>query len=114
MSLPCRYLPYIIPFMYVQKWYEDAIKKGTRAAKLVEQIDKHTVGLLKERKSSSYNAWDQLAMAIVVDPDVVTRSEEVYAFIELHGLFTRGQMVVDWNDKQKKYQDIALTAFTAV
>jgi inosine-uridine nucleoside N-ribohydrolase len=65
-------------------------------------------------------------MAIVVDPAIVVEAKEQYATVELHGHVTRGQMVVDWNHKlkktpnvriltridQKRYENVALTAFS--
>ena len=39
---------------------------------------------------------DPLALAVVVEPDIVERSETRYVEIELAGQFTRGQTVIDW------------------
>lgn len=39
---------------------------------------------------------DPLALALVLEPDIVQRSETRYVEIELAGQLTRGQTVVDW------------------
>jgi len=41
-------------------------------------------------------AADALAMAVAIDPSLVTRSEERHVAIELDGRLTRGATVVDW------------------
>jgi inosine-uridine nucleoside N-ribohydrolase len=45
-----------------------------------------------------FGAWcrcDPLAAAILLEPQVATQLREVYVSVELHGLNTRGAMVVD-------------------
>ena len=39
---------------------------------------------------------DPLALAVVLEPEIVTRAETRYVEIELAGQFTRGQTVIDW------------------
>jgi purine nucleosidase len=46
----------------------------------------------------SLSAPDLLALAIALEPNLVTRAEPRYIEIELAGRFTRGQTVVDWYD----------------
>ena len=41
-------------------------------------------------------AADALAMAVAIDPSIVTGSEERHAAVELDGRLTRGATVVDW------------------
>jgi purine nucleosidase len=41
---------------------------------------------------------DPLAMAIALEPDIVTRAEARFVEVELDGEQTRGQVVVDWFD----------------
>ena len=41
-------------------------------------------------------AADALALAVALDPDIVTRSERRHVAIELDGRLTRGATVVDW------------------
>ena len=39
---------------------------------------------------------DPVAMAVAVEPGIVTRSERRHVTVELHGRHTRGQTTVDW------------------
>jgi len=39
---------------------------------------------------------DPLAMAVALEPDIVTRAEKRHVAVELTGMYTRGQTTVDW------------------
>lgn len=45
-------------------------------------------------------AADALAMAVAIDPTIVTRSERRSVAVELDGRLTRGATVVDWANRQ--------------
>jgi len=47
-------------------------------------------------------AADALAMAVAIEPGIVKHSEKSFAFIELAGLHTRGQLCIDWMGTLKK------------
>lgn len=49
-----------------------------------------------KKEDRKYEMADEMAMACALDNDVITKSHDVYATVELHGHMTRGQMVVDW------------------
>lgn len=55
-------------------------------------------------------AADPLAMAVVLEPEIVQHAEEHYATVELAGYHTRGQTTVDWRDRsdQRKNAKIVL------
>ena len=40
---------------------------------------------------------DVLAVAVAVDPMLITKYHDVYATVELQGKYTKGQVVIDWN-----------------
>ena len=42
-------------------------------------------------------APDGLAMAVAIEPSIVTKSQKCYVQIERMGKYTRGQSIVDWN-----------------
>lgn len=42
-------------------------------------------------------AADLLAMAVAIEPDIVTKSQKRHVQVELGGKFSRGQTIVDWN-----------------
>lgn len=47
-------------------------------------------------------AADALAMAVAIDPSIVTRSEARHVAVELDGRLTRGATVVDWAGRLKQ------------
>lgn len=47
-------------------------------------------------------AADALAMAVAIDPGMVTRSERRHVAVELDGRLTRGATVVDWAGRLKR------------
>ena len=62
----------------------------------------------REVGESLYPCWDQLAMAAAINPDIVTKSELVYATVETQGLITRGQMVTDPRGKLGKAPNVKI------
>ena len=44
-------------------------------------------------------AADPLAMAVAIEPSIVTSSETHHVRVELNGRHTRGQTIVDWKDR---------------
>jgi purine nucleosidase len=42
---------------------------------------------------------DALALAVMLEPDIVQRAERRHVAVELHGRLTRGQTVVDWTER---------------
>jgi inosine-uridine nucleoside N-ribohydrolase len=58
-----------------------------------------------------HGAWcrcDPLAAAILLEPKVATQVRKVYASVELHGLNTRGAMVVDHLQKLGRRPNITI------
>jgi len=53
----------------------------------------------RKRERRGIIAADALAMAVAIDPSVVTRSEHRWVGVELDGHLTRGATVVDWGDR---------------
>lgn len=47
-------------------------------------------------------AADPLALAVLLEPDIVTSAEQHHMAIEMSGAETRGQTVVDWRDRLGK------------
>jgi len=74
----------------------------------MRDLDHNAVAFLKSRGVSGYIFWDQLAIAVLLEPSTVKEAAEVYANVELHGNLTRGQMVIDWQNYLKKPANIRL------
>jgi purine nucleosidase len=66
-------------------------------ARFYRRITERQPGLVREHFGlSGIFAADPLAMAVAVEPDIVTRSERRRVTVELAGRHTRGQTTVDW------------------
>jgi len=62
-------------------------------------IDAHSVKYAKDvKKYATFVPADEACMACVNSDDVITKCVHVYATVELHGTYTRAQMVVDWGE----------------
>ena len=58
-----------------------------------------------------YDVWarcDPLAAAILLVPEVATEVKKVHVTVELHGIKTRGAMVVDHLEKMKLKPNVTL------
>ena len=70
---------------------------GTLRAKFFHDTNQKLLSFVRERMGQDLLfAPDGLALAVAVEPGIVTKSEKKYVSIELHGSQTRGQTVVDW------------------
>jgi purine nucleosidase len=75
----------------------------TPRAKFFHDTSQKLLGFTKERWGQDILfAPDGLALAVAVEPGIVTKSEKKYVSIELHGSHTRGQTVVDWYGQTQK------------
>ena len=76
---------------------------GTPRAKFFHDTNQKILGFIKERLGQDILfAPDGLAMAVAIEPGIVRKSEKKHVSIELHGLQTRGQTVVDWYGRTQK------------
>ncbi len=98
-----------LPFSH-KDWYFEFVGHDTPKAQLVKDIELKMV----QRVFSSgrhtqvdYITADQLAMAILLSDDVITRSEELYCKVETTG-YSSGMMVVDWRGAMKKTHNVKL------
>jgi len=70
---------------------------GTPRSKFFHDTNQKILTFIRERLGQDMLfAPDGLALAVAVEPGIVTKSEKKYVSIELHGSHTRGQTVVDW------------------
>lgn len=83
------------------EWYQQKVLASN-------SIKANFIGKLFEKRNEwfkqiphvfkGFMACDLLAMACVVDPEIITETAKHYATVELNGLNTRGQLVVDWRE----------------
>lgn len=76
----------------------DDLARGTskRAALFRATIQKRLVE--RARGQQVIHEPDSLALAVVLEPEIVRQAEARYVEIELAGQMTRGQTVIDWYD----------------
>ncbi len=69
----------------------------TPRSDFLEKTTQKTLGFLKNVLNGSMSfAADPLAMAVLMEPEIVQESEEKYVQIERFGSLSRGMTVVDW------------------
>ncbi|MEO7431528.1 MAG: nucleoside hydrolase [Dokdonella sp.] len=79
--------------------FDDLLGSGDARARFYTAISRkaHAFSLSHER--SGMILADALAMAVALDPAIVTRSERHHVAIEMSGHLTRGATVVDWDNR---------------
>ncbi len=72
-------------------------------SKFFQEVSAFSINWMRESRGRSelYGA-DPQAMAVAIEPDIVTRSETHYLVVATEGEYTRGQTVVDWQDRTGK------------
>ena len=84
-----------IAFERMQAWLDAANPR----ARFYTSISRKTHAWSRERGRPNVLVADALAMAVALQPDIVTRAEERHVAIELTGTHTRGATVVDWESR---------------
>ena len=69
---------------------------GDARARFFGQVFGTARAFNKEHDRHGVIAADALAMAVAIDPSIVTRAERRHVAVELDGRLTRGATVVDW------------------
>jgi purine nucleosidase len=82
-----------LEFAAVERW----LGAGNAQAAFFDTISRKTRAWTRERGRPQLLVADALAMAVALQPDIVTRAEERHVAIELTGTLTRGATVVDWD-----------------
>ena len=80
-----------------QEWYATYISHDTKTGRFVAETDKVMVKNSKEFNAQVYWTWDQLAMAVVLNKDIIMETKQAEATVDLHDMDKRGMMIVDWN-----------------
>lgn len=89
-------------------WYDKWAGIDTKLGRFNKEITQHSVSVLKKRYRNAYRSCDLLAMATVVNSAVIKETVDTHATVELSGMITRGQMVVDWKGFLKKPNNVTL------
>ena len=79
--------------------FEAMLAHGGASAAFYAAISRKAHAFNRVRKRGGIVAADALAMAVALDPTIVTRAEERRVAIEISGALTRGATVVDWEGR---------------
>ena len=85
---------------FAEAEFDRWLAAGDRRAELFARISGKARRYNTERERSGVIAADALAMAVALDPGLVTRAEQQHVGIELDGRLSRGMTVVDWEHRQ--------------
>jgi purine nucleosidase len=80
-------------------WFDAMLAKGDARARFYAAISRKTRAFNRTRGRPGVVAADALAMAVALDPGIVTRTEKRHIAIEMTGVSTRGATVVDWDNR---------------
>ena len=94
----------------MQEWYERFINTDTALGRFFKKIEAKTLATYYSDSKffGSYVTCDPLAIAIVIDPDLITSGQRLYCDVELTGELTRGQTVVDWKGSTNESENVFL------
>lgn len=84
-----------LDFAKVERWLQAADPR----ARFFGAISRRTRAWTREHGRPLLMVADALAMAVAVDPGIVTACEQHHVAIECAGALTRGATVVDWEDR---------------
>jgi purine nucleosidase len=79
--------------------FESMLAEGDERARFYAAISRKTRAFNRARGRPGVVAADALAMAVALDPSIVTASETRRVAVETAGERTRGATVVDWEDR---------------
>jgi purine nucleosidase len=77
-------------------WYTSWCNAGTERSTLVRKISERFTHELKSRGITKYALPDPLAMAVMLEPDLVEQCNDYFTAMELGGTYARGQLMVDY------------------
>jgi len=81
------------------EWFEATLSKGDARARFYDAISRKTRAFNRARGRPGVVAADALAMAVALDPGIVTKAETRHVAVETTGALTRGATVVDWEGR---------------
>lgn len=77
-------------------WCTEWVNMNTHKSRMVRDVSEGMMRRLRDTlKLPGFSCCDLLAMATVVNPGVVLKTEAYPAWLELHGTSTRGTLIVD-------------------
>ena len=97
-----------IVFTFFQDWYyTNFISVPSKKAKFIKHIEEQTIQkYYTAQKLKTYITADQLIMAFAIQKSIAVKSDNVLTYVEMHGTHTRGQLVLDWMNHEKKPENV--------
>jgi purine nucleosidase len=89
----------VLRHAFAEEEFDGWLAAGDRRATFFEQVFRTARAFNLKRGRRGVIAADALAMAVALDPDMVTRSELRHVAVEMDGRLTRGATVVDWTGR---------------
>lgn len=87
--------------------YETLIGLPTRQAQFFKNTSASTIAFLRTKvPDPTYLLPDPLAMAIALEPELISESERHHVAVELQGTLTRGQTVIDYSRQTGKLSNV--------
>lgn len=85
-----------IPEAVIQRWHA----LDTPKSRFYKDISAKTMEFIRQYmgRTMMFGA-DPLAMAVALEPDIVTKAEVRHVSVELTGMYTRGQTTTDWGQR---------------
>jgi len=88
-----------VDYETVNRWLE----LDTSPARFFQAFYGHTIRYVRDSlKRPHLSLADPLAMAVVLEPEIVQQAEQQYVMVETNGRYTRGQTIVDWENRLKR------------
>ncbi|HEY9133817.1 MAG TPA: nucleoside hydrolase [Dyella sp.] len=79
--------------------FDGWLARGDHRARFFGRVFGTARAFNRKRERRGIIAADALAMAVAIDPSIVTRAEDRHVAVELDGRLTRGATVVDWSQR---------------
>jgi purine nucleosidase len=93
-----------IAYATMERW----LAADNPRARFFAAISRKTRAWTRARGRPRVFIADALAMAVALQPDIVTRAEERHIAIELDGTLTRGATVVDWDARNGRAANVRI------
>ena len=85
---------------FTAEMQEQWAQMGTAKSDFFTAVSAHANQFIAHHRGRTTQYFaDPVAMAVALEPDIVTKSEKHYVAVELNGRLTRGQTIVDWEDR---------------
>jgi purine nucleosidase len=87
--------------------YQELFSLDNPGSAFLAKVSRKMLHFIQNRiKGEMSYAADPLAMAVLIEPEIIQDSVDKYVQIEMHGSLTRGMTVVDWFDRSDRAPNV--------